>query len=117
MSEKIKNDYIEDSQDQIQSCLNCQFDECIGRMDYDFKPTVVDFDKVEELKRGRRRLSNADRDVLNAYLSSNSDKEISDKTGRRLTTITEVRKRLGLPKSRGVLPEVKRRLVAIWLNS
>lgn len=109
-----------DTPEQIQMCLHCQFEECINCLEVGTLATkyqTIDFDKVRELKQKRKRLSKADRDVLRAYPLCNSDKEIQDKTGRNLSTITEIRKRLGLPISRVVRPDMKKMLVSIWMEN
>ena len=115
------HDYVGDSPENIQKCLNCTFPECINCLDFTKTPvktTAVDLEKVKEIKRNKRthkELSRNEKAILKAYVTETNDYDISKIVGLQQSSVCEARKRLGLPVAKLLPPEDKQLLVNEWL--
>ena len=104
-----------DSPEQIQMCLNCTRSrcvDCIGR-------SIPDSREVYRRKtKGykNRMLNPTAREVLNLYRTAKNDRDIAEKIGRPIPTVTGIRLKFGLPPIRNVSVENRNKLVDEWLS-
>lgn len=115
------HDYVGDSQENIQKCLNCSYPECINCLNFSKAPEKsppVDLEHIKALrgsKKFRNGLSKNERAVLKAYLTQTNDYDISKVVGLTQSGVCEARKRLGLPVAKLLPPGEKQKLVNEWL--
>lgn len=104
-----------DSPEQIQMCLNCQRTrcvDCIGRSIPDSRETYNR--KSSGYK--KRMLNDTAREVIRLYPTAKNDRDIAEKMGRPVATITGIRLKFGLPPIRNVSKENRKKLADEWLG-
>lgn len=115
------HDYVGDTQDNIQKCLNCEYPECINCLNFSSPPdktTQVDLEKVRALKQSKKfmkGLSKNEKSILKAYATQTNDYDISKVVGLTQSAVCEARKRLGLPVAKLLTPDDKQKLINEWL--
>ena len=104
-----------DSPDQIQMCLVCKRPrcvDCIGRRIPDSRETY----NRKSLGYKNRMLNDTAKEVIRLYRTAKNDKDIAEQMGRPLRTITDVRRRFGLPPIRTISEEQRNKLADEWLS-
>lgn len=111
--------HLWDTQAQIQMCLNCPLDECINCLDSEhatLKDVSDSFKKIKELKAAKKKITKAERAVLEAYPLATTDYDLSLMLARNQSTVCAIRKKLGLPVIKWTNQDIRKRLVALWLE-
>ena len=103
-----------DSPEQIQMCLTCQRKQCvdcIGRSIPDSREVFAR--KTDGYK--KRSLNATAKEVMQLYRTSKNDRDIAEKMGRPVSTITGIRRKFGLPPIKNVSAENRNKIVDEWL--
>ena len=97
----VFQEYVGDSYENIQQCLNCPYPKCINCLDHPeasakFADRVF---KPRQYRSGvnRNSLSRVEKAVLDLYINAESDRSLADELGSYTSYITYVRNKLGLP--------------------
>ena len=96
-----------DTPEQIRDCLHCPFVECIDCLGRGKTP----WELLERKKRRDESRKSTSVNFLTSYISCTTDEELAQITGKKLSTVYEYRRRLGLPKPGEVTVETKKILV------
>ena len=103
-----------DSPEQIQMCLVCNRPscvDCIGRRIDEHRPK-----SPRKNARDSHIITDAAEKVLKLYASAKCDREVSEKSGLPLGTVTAIRRRFELPAIRYTPPKKRQVLVEKYLG-
>lgn len=95
-------------------CLECkrkQCVDCIGRIIPDSREVFAR--KTDGYK--KRSLNATAKEVMQLYRTSKNDRDIAEKMGRPVSTITGIRRKFGLPPIKNVSAENRNKIVDEWL--
>jgi len=109
-------DFVNDSEDKVQKCLNCTQDYCTNCLDYRKDPNVVKKKRERGGINYKARLTIFDRKVVEAYITCNSDHEISDLLEVDRRRVVATRNRLRLPSAATFSENERRLMVAPWME-
>lgn len=111
---------IGDSPEEIQKCMNCPLNECIDCLRFEheaFKDVSDSFEIIKERRKRIKNLSKAELDVLRYYPYAKTDADLASLTRRSPSTVSNARKKLGLPVIKWTNSDMRRRLSALWLEN
>lgn len=104
-----------DSPEEIEMCLVCRRPSCVDcigrRLDSDGRPKRSK-KKVDD----RHIITDATEKVLKLYATAKCDREVSEKSGLPLGTVSAIRKRFDLPAMRYTSPKKRSELVEQYLR-
>jgi len=101
MDHAVFQEYVGDSYENIQLCLNCPYPKCINCLDHP-EASAKFADRIFKPRQNRsgvnhNKLSKTEKAVLDLYIDAESDRGIADELGSYTSYITYVRNKLGLP--------------------
>ena len=105
-----------DTPEQIQMCLHCERIRCVDCIGRRLPPPREEFNR-KSIGYRRRMLNATAREVINLYRTATSDKDIAEKMGRPLSTVTSVRRKFDLPPIRHISEADRNMLADEWLNA
>ena len=110
---------IGDTPEQIQMCMNCPYEECIDCIRYghdSYGEVRNTIETIKEIKKHIKKLANSERKILRYYPYAKTDIDLSKMAGITQSMACNCRKRLGLPVIRLTNQEMRKKLVAMWLE-
>lgn len=104
-----------DSQEQIEMCLVCRRPSCVDcigrRLDSDGRPK-----RLKKKTDDKHIITDATEKVLKLYATAKCDREVSEKSGLPLGTVSAIRRRFDLPAIRYTSPKKRNELVEQYLR-
>lgn len=111
------NKYVkhpEDTYDQIQMCLSCKRPRCVNCIGSRSEYHDRYLGKARIVK--NKRLNDTARNVIYLYRTASGDKEIAEALNKKVSSIANIRKKLGLPSIRSTTSEERNIIVDDWIR-
>ena len=110
---------VGDTPEQIQMCMNCPYEDCIdcmgnGRESYE--KVLNSFEVIKELKKKIKKLTKGEKDILRFYPYAKTDIDLSQMAGKTQSMACNTRKKLGLPVIKLTNQDMRKKLLALWLE-
>ena len=103
-----------DSPEQIQMCLTCNRPRCVNCIGRSIPDSREAYNRKSDGYK-KRRLNDTAKEVIRLYRTAKNGRDIAEKMGRPVATVTGIRRKFGLPPIRNISEENRNKLADEWL--